>query len=601
MSDEVDSAFEEEYEEEESSVVYDDDKEPAKDYRVGGYHPVEIGDVFLNRYQVVQKLGWGHFSTVWLCRDTKFNTYVAMKVQKSAPNYTEAAYDEIDILLKVSKNYNNSLWVESLKSYMDCPVEDHLREYTYVVQLLNSFIHVGQNGKHICMVFEILGVNLLEIIKVYNFKGVPMPICRSITKQVLVGLDYLHRICGVIHTDLKPENVLLQLTTAQVNEIIEFGMLKNKIDMHPPARSVDTPFTPLTQELSELTEEELREKDKKERKKEKKKRYKKRKKQKEKALKAQADESTQEPAQKKKRKRNRKNKNPSITEEIHKLEAESNPVGSTQDTPTAKEEVVVNENIRVKIADLGNACWVDNHFSTEIQTRQYRGPEVMLGITYNHTADIWSLACMVFELVTGDFLFEPRGGPEFDKEDDHLAQMIETLGFFPKSMATAGSNCKKFFNKEGELRSIKQLRIWPLKNVLMEKYRIKEEEASALSSFLLPMLEYQPEKRITAQEALKHPWLYMPSNYDYYMNEKEYWELSLVQKQKEVLNSEKLARGETPSFEGIRMPSSATCTDIEDNDYLSESEISDKQEDEKGFVENTDYHEMFMAFQPLCT
>jgi len=82
--------------------------------------------------------------------------------------------------------------------------------------LLNSFIFKGPYGNHFCFVFEILGVNLLEIIKRYNYKGIPMPLCRSLAKQVLIGLDFLHRICGVIHTDLKPENVLLQLTQEEI-------------------------------------------------------------------------------------------------------------------------------------------------------------------------------------------------------------------------------------------------------------------------------------------------------------------------------------------------------------------------------------------------
>ena len=51
--------------------------------------------------------------------------------------------------------------------------------------------------------------NLLDILKRYNYEGVPMDICQEISRQVLIGLDYLHRFCGVIHTDLKPENVLL--------------------------------------------------------------------------------------------------------------------------------------------------------------------------------------------------------------------------------------------------------------------------------------------------------------------------------------------------------------------------------------------------------
>ena len=51
--------------------------------------------------------------------------------------------------------------------------------------------------------------------------------------------------------------------------------------------------------------------------------------------------------------------------------------------------------VSVKIADLGNACWVHRHFTEDIQTRQYRCLEVLIGATYDTPADIWSLACMV--------------------------------------------------------------------------------------------------------------------------------------------------------------------------------------------------------------
>jgi len=62
------------------------------------------------------------------------------------------------------------------------------------------------------MVFEVLGSNLLDLIKKHNYKGIPLQIVKSICKQVLIGLDYLHTNCKVIHTDLKPENVLLYHT-----------------------------------------------------------------------------------------------------------------------------------------------------------------------------------------------------------------------------------------------------------------------------------------------------------------------------------------------------------------------------------------------------
>jgi serine/threonine-protein kinase SRPK3 len=53
------------------------------------------------------------------------------------------------------------------------------------------------------------------------------------------------------------------------------------------------------------------------------------------------------------------------------------------------------ETISVKIADLGNACWVNHHFTNDIQTRQYRSPEVILGAKWGASTDVWSMACMV--------------------------------------------------------------------------------------------------------------------------------------------------------------------------------------------------------------
>ena len=205
--------------------------EGLPDYKIGGYHPVHVGEVFKDRYVVIQKLGWGHFSTVWLAKDKKYDTYVALKVQKSAQHYIEAAYDEVEILDQVSSFWRKKEWQDSLKHYYkDDPKK--LREiknsskYCHTVQLLNAFMHHGPNGKHYVMVFEILGVNLLEIIKRYDYKGIPLHLVRELSKQCLIGLDYMNRICKLIHTDLKPENVVISLTRKELKEIRDKGVLK---------------------------------------------------------------------------------------------------------------------------------------------------------------------------------------------------------------------------------------------------------------------------------------------------------------------------------------------------------------------------------------
>jgi serine/threonine-protein kinase SRPK3 len=77
--------------------------------------------------------------------------------------------------------------------------------------MFDQFFHNAQNGRHSVMAFEVLGKNLLSPIKKYGYKGIPVRMVREICRQTLIGLDYLHRICGIIHTDLKPENVVFGL------------------------------------------------------------------------------------------------------------------------------------------------------------------------------------------------------------------------------------------------------------------------------------------------------------------------------------------------------------------------------------------------------
>ena len=349
-------------------------------YRIGGYHPVSIGEWYKHRYQIKKKLGWGHFSTVWLALDSKTGDYVALKIVKSAPHYTEAATDEIELLNCVAKNDPNG--------------------EKYVVKILEHFMHSGPHGRHVVMVFEVLGKNILDLIEKY-YLGLPLHVVKSITKQILIALEFLHNECKIIHTDLKPENILL--------------------------------VEPLTYLLESIS-----------------------------------DESDDNDGQ------------------IDTLDKLDDPVTT------------------VKIADLGNACWIEKHFTDDIQTRQYRSPEVIIGFQYGPAADIWSLACIVFELATGDLLFKPKNGNIYiyfffflfillinflflsflciflgsnhKKSDDHLALIMELLGrkSFPKRMQQLGKKSSRFFNCKGELRCIKNLKHWLLKDILIDKYKFSE-------------------------------------------------------------------------------------------------------------------------------
>jgi serine/threonine-protein kinase SRPK3 len=912
----------------------DDEDEGIDGYKAGGYHPVSIGDKYNNRYVVCEKLGWGHFSTVWMSYDKKgieknSPEFVALKIQKSASHYSEAALDEIELLHCASNaSISPAVLDEFGPDYDPC-----------VVLLVDNFEHTGPHGRHICMAFEILGENLLKVIKRYNYKGIPVPIVKNIVRQVCVGLDFLHRQCSIIHTDLKPENILITRPkqTPSLESVKNIIQTRSLIDNRKAPEKVkkNNNNANNTGNAIESMEKELKdgkilstEQRKKLKKKLKKKKQQARKK----------DETKKRGGGRRKGNRagsgTKSNKSPSIEsnnalKEMMLMEKDSLPISnivndnnegdnkdninnksikyksnietnleeknndnsldqhnsksivvdkqdnladewfrstlfahlnfsikynsieknikedaglliydnsspisfnsyilpvdemyskisvviSTQrlveifgnpqrgvinynetndedddsisiewfrtlnvanglpstlnaeengmfsirghyddasdlstlaayccinnvstnpdkylvslpidkankpmkwsiihhasmtehllsyleteitglnflchydipgaplleddmemlyiarrlcvhpicnynslledneekiddyDTPfipwydkelpkgcgsllgididlISNSICIIQNNLnelssvhfdltkyvtplqtrmeyfigdsmeimniaknsqsnnnsnnnnngsnqyqtcninngydsidsldddydinnttkklnklslknldeeykdaKVKIVDLGNACWTYKHFTDDIQTRQYRSPEVLLGAHYGTSADMWSMACIVFELITGDLLFDPHAGKSWDREEDHLAMICELLGNFPRNVSQTGTRASEYFTRKGELRHIHHLKYWHLQDVLRDKYKLSDYDSVEIANFLESALEINPEKRATALQCLKHPWLQegnddegQQSNYNY--------------------------------------------------------------------------------------
>ena len=118
-----------------------------------------------------------------------------------------------------------------------------------------------------------------------------------------------------------------------------------------------------------------------------------------------------------------------------------------------------------------------------------------------------TLPIQVFELITGDYLFDPQSGTKYGKDDDHIAQIIELLGTFPKTLCISGKWSQEIFNRKGELRNIHRLRHWALPDVLREKYHFSVEEARRIADFLLPMLELLPAERANAGGMANHAFM----------------------------------------------------------------------------------------------
>lgn len=417
--------------------------ERQSEYCKGGYHRVKIGEVYNNRYRVLHKLGWGYFSTVWLIWDYQEKRFQAMKVQKSAKQYLSAAMDEIELLSQVKA-------AESNRGTPQC------------TQLNDFFQHRGPNGLHICMVFDAYGENLLLLIERYDYHGIPLPIVKCITQQVLMALDHIHSV-GIIHTDLKPENVLLH---SPKHSIITLMRRYRPPSLHEPV--------PLAEkDIATMTKSQRR-------------RY----------CKKMA-----------KLRQQKKSEDTCMVKESdgaggNKVEDSKDAKNDSEDSATDQEWEVERFH-HVVLADFGNSCWIDKQFSADVQTRQYRCPEVILGESYSTPIDIWSLACMVFELLTGDFLFNPRKGENYTRDEDHLALFTELLGELPEKMRFgSGSNRRYFYDSNGDLLNIKKLEFWDLESLLHEKYSFKPNKAKEIANFLLPMLACDPQERATASHML---------------------------------------------------------------------------------------------------
>ena len=190
-SDEESESEESESEESESEESYSSEEE-VRDYKHGGFHPVKLGNRFSEkRYRVIEKMGNGRFSTVWMAWDTKQENAVALKIPQA--RYSDDAKEEINTL----KKFNNP----------------------FIGSLLNSFTHCGPNGTHTILVLELLGPSLKTLIKNTNYKGLDEGVVKHLSVCILNGLDHIHGH-RLIHSDLKPDNILCVFTPGYLESIV---------------------------------------------------------------------------------------------------------------------------------------------------------------------------------------------------------------------------------------------------------------------------------------------------------------------------------------------------------------------------------------------
>ena len=160
--------------------------------RVGDvvYSPEGVG------YEIIDQLGKGTFGQVMKCVNVSDRSQsVAVKIVKNKPAYFQQGLVEVRILQLLNRSFD-------------------LR----VVKMQDYFVF----RKHLCIVFELLSVNLYDVIKHNNFRGLPFSMVKSIVDQLTRQLVCL-KLSNIIHCDLKPENILLTTKRNTKIKLIDFG------------------------------------------------------------------------------------------------------------------------------------------------------------------------------------------------------------------------------------------------------------------------------------------------------------------------------------------------------------------------------------------
>ncbi|KAI2624850.1 hypothetical protein GGR54DRAFT_637751 [Hypoxylon sp. NC1633] len=155
----------------------------------------------------------------------------------------------------------------------------------------------------------------------------------------------------------------------------------------------------------------------------------------------------------------------------------------------------------IKVIDFGSSCFENEKVYTYIQSRFYRSPEVILGMTYGLPIDMWSLGCILAELYTGVPIFPG------ENEQEQLACIMEVFGPPEKHLIEKSTRKKLFFDSMGKPRltvSSKGRRRRPSSKTLQQALKCDDEP---FLDFLTRCLRWDPDRRLKPEEAIRHEFI----------------------------------------------------------------------------------------------
>ncbi|KAI9842414.1 MAG: hypothetical protein M1837_007159 [Sclerophora amabilis] len=159
-------------------------------YKPTQFYPVRTGEVFNSRYQVVGKLGYGAYSTVWLCRDLVGHRYVTLKVCERNATQAKREVAVYRYLNTINTKHSGSRLVRTI---------------------VDAFEISRCEGVYQCLVHKPLGMSLSGLRARCPSRKMPEQLLKLTLTHVFLALDFLHTEAGVVHTDLQENNILLAI------------------------------------------------------------------------------------------------------------------------------------------------------------------------------------------------------------------------------------------------------------------------------------------------------------------------------------------------------------------------------------------------------
>ena len=432
-----------------------------------------LGTIVNDEYIIIKYIGRGTFSRVWLSFHIKTSEYYVLKIYFSD---AENEFKKEKAIL--SKTTSNNM--------------------KYNIGFINSFsCSFDKNSSSYVIVLPYLGLTLSDLCdetdRKYTLKEV-----KCIVNAILNSVSELHSH-NILHSDLKMDNFISDHYT---NDSLDFIEWFNSLDITNKYNEITTSNTPdnfneynknkkkqvkrkiKTRSIKELTrkvQELLR------------------------LYNDSNDELPQEPI-------NNQNNDESNKDNT---ETSNNETENETENETSNNETSQNDDINIPelnwyLVDFSNSILESEiDLDEEYQIRAYRSPENILASGYSYKSEVWAIGCIIWQLLTGDYIFEPElTGDALSRDREQLSIMQKYLGKMNTDISLQSPRTFELFEDTGKVKGYKKVKREYLNDVLTEKRPdLSDLEIDKVCNYLQNLWNYNIEKRFSIKECINHEFL----------------------------------------------------------------------------------------------